>query len=165
MSFRGRLLVFGYPALEILTAWGLAALIGWGWTVLLLLAGIPIGALMMRSASRSAMAELRTRAQTGIPAQGAGRFAVRFAAGLLLAVPGLWSDLLALLVLIPSTGRWLLRRLPTPSLAESGAWSWQVRTWAGERSTNDVVQGQVLNKTAGPPGEGGPAEDVPGLAR
>ena len=39
-QFRRRLLVYGFPLLEIVTAYAVAQLIGWGWMLLLLIAGI-----------------------------------------------------------------------------------------------------------------------------
>ncbi len=53
MRFRTRALVFGYPLAELLVAFGVAQVIGWGSTILLLLLGIPVGAAVMSKASRA----------------------------------------------------------------------------------------------------------------
>lgn len=156
MGLRWRLLVFGYPALEILTAWGLASVIGWGWTLVALLAGLPVGLVLMRSAGRSAISELQAAAESGMSPTGTGRHGVRFAAGLLLAVPGIWSDLAAILVLTPPSRRWLLQR--TPAMRGS-AFLWQRQgVFIDGDMDGDVVQGDVLRtRPAGPSGEDRPA--------
>jgi UPF0716 protein FxsA len=167
MGLRGRLLVFGYPALEILTAWGLASVIGWGWTIVVLLAGLPVGALLMRSASRGAVGEFQTAARTGATPRATARYASRFAAGLLLAIPGVWSDLAAVLVLVPGSGRWMLRKLPTPRYQTTGTWTWSAWSTATMGQgygwgpvEGDIVEGQVINRPAGPSGDDGPAGDL-----
>jgi UPF0716 protein FxsA len=164
MGLRGRLLVFGYPALEILTAWGLASVIGWGWTIVVLLAGLPVGALLMRSASKGAVGEFQAAARTGTAPRATGRYAARFAAGTLLAIPGVWSDVAAILVLVPASGRWMLRKLPTPNYRGSGTWTaWStVATGQGFGPGpvgGDVIEGQVVSRPAGPSGDDGPAGD------
>ncbi len=50
MTLRARLLLFGYPLLEVATAYAIAMWIGWGWMLLLLVAGIPVGFAFMRNA-------------------------------------------------------------------------------------------------------------------
>ena len=163
MGLRWRLLFFGYPALEILTAWGLASVIGWGWTLFALVAGLPPGIMLMRSAGRSAMSELQGSVAAGVSPAGTGRHGIRFTAGMLLAVPGIWSDLAAILVLTPPSRRWLVKQTP---FAQGSGFLWQrqgvfVRQGVfadGDVVQGDVVQGDVLRtRPAGPPGEGGPA--------
>jgi len=134
----------------LLTAWGLASVIGWGWTLVVLLAGCPVGVAVLRTASRGAVGELRTAAQQGIAPSGASRYASRFAAGVLLLIPGLWSDLAAVLVLVPGTRRWMLSRLPTSGVVSA-------RTWSTQWGSGDVVPGHVVVRPAGSPGEGEPA--------
>jgi UPF0716 protein FxsA len=97
MSFRRRLIVFGYPLLEILTALGIGSLIGWGWMLLALVAGIPIGFAIMRHAAFQAKGNL----VQGQPPQGAQ--AATFVGGLLIAIPGFISDLIGLALVIPIT--------------------------------------------------------------
>lgn len=154
MGLRWRLLVFGYPALEILTAWGLASGIGWGWTLAILLAGLPVGLLLMRGAGRSAMAELQAAAASGTNPASIGRHGGRLAAGFLLAVPGVWSDLAAVAVLIPGSRRWMLQR--TGLIRGSLLWSrGQGRYLNPEFLDGEVVQGDVLrSRPAGPSGDG-----------
>ncbi len=111
MSLRGRLLLFGYPLLEVATAYLVALAIGWGWMLLLLVIGIPIGFALMRNAADAAMAELVATQQeaqrTGQPpaVTDGGRHALAFVGGLLIAIPGFWTDLLGLLLVVPLTQR------------------------------------------------------------
>ncbi len=114
MSLRARLLVFGYPLLEITTAYLVGRWLGWVWLFVLLLAGIPAGFAIMRNAGDAAMRDMRQAQSTGQPPATAstdpGRHATVFVAGLLIAIPGLWTDLLGLLLLIPPTRRLFTRR-------------------------------------------------------
>ena len=87
--------------LEILALWGLVVLIGWGWTLLALLACIPIGFAIMRSAGEDAFADLRAGGPSGLQEGRGSRHALRFAAGLLIAIPGPVSTLLGIGLLTP----------------------------------------------------------------
>ena len=99
---RFRLLFFGYPLLEILAAWLVAQLLGWGWTLLLLVAGIPIGFYVMRRAGAATFASIRLAGRSGtLPAGAAGTHSLTFIAGLLIAIPGFCTDLLGLVLLLP----------------------------------------------------------------
>lgn len=139
MTFRSRLLVFGYPLLELVTAYLVGRWIGWGWMLLLLVAGIPIGFAIMRNAADAAMRDMQAAAQVGGEPD-AGRHALAFVGGLLFLVPGFWTDLLGLLLVLPPTQRLFRRRS---------------RTWLETRFTSvrmpgvaypsgDVIQGTVL---------------------
>ena len=156
MSFRGRLLVFGYPLVEIVTAYLVAQWLGWGWMLLLLLAGFPVGFAVMRNAGDAAMADLERAARTGDQVD-SGRHALGFVAGLLILVPGFWTDLAGLLLLLPPVQRLLRTRS---------------RTWVEGRFTTirmpgvrypsgDVIQGTVIRHPEdadGPPTPDGGAD-------
>jgi UPF0716 protein FxsA len=103
-AFRRRLLVFGFPLLEVVTAYAVAQLIGWGWMLLLLIAGIPAGFAVMRNAGDAAMRDAVQAQQTGQPLDG-GRHALAFVGGVLIAIPGFWTDLVGLLLAVPLTQR------------------------------------------------------------
>jgi len=90
MRFRTRALVFGYPLAELLVAFGVAQVIGWGSTILLLLLGIPVGAAVMSKASRARP--------------------LWFLAGILIAIPGFITDILGAVVCLPVVHRWVMRR-------------------------------------------------------
>jgi UPF0716 protein FxsA len=157
MSLRARLLFFGYPLLEVATAYAIAIWIGWGWMLLLVLAGIPLGFALMRNAGDAAMADMQEAAQTGREPD-ASRYGLSFAGGLLIAIPGFWSDLVGILLVIPLTQR-LFRQ--------------SARTWLSSRvtsvhmpgvhypGTGDIVQGTVIRVDEDPPdadGTAGPRE-------
>jgi UPF0716 protein FxsA len=155
MTFRTRLLVFGYPLLEVATAYAVALWIGWGWMLLLVVVGFPIGFALMRNSGDAAMREMQESAVTGREVD-SGRHALTFVGGLLFAIPGFWSDLVGLLLVIPITQR-LFRQ--------------SARTWLSSRFTmvrmpgvhypdqGDVIQGTVIK--ADPPPEDRP-DDAPG---
>lgn len=169
MRLRTRLLVFGYPLLEVATAYLVAVWIGWGWMLLLLLAGIPAGFAVMRNAGDAAMRDVRAAQAAGdqaagMPVAGAprdpGRHAMAFVAGLLIAVPGFWTDLVGLLLLLPPTRRLFSRR----------AQGWidgrvtTVRMPGVRYPSGDVVQGTVIREhDEGPPAPraDGPSGQIP----
>jgi UPF0716 protein FxsA len=109
---RWRLLLFGYPLLELIAAWAVAQFLGWGWTLLLLIAGIPIGVYVMRRAGSAAFTSVRQAANSGgLPPGEAGSHSLTFIAGLLIAIPGFCTDLLGLALLIPPIKERLRRRI------------------------------------------------------
>ncbi|WP_418059125.1 FxsA family protein [Pimelobacter simplex] len=111
MSRRGRrtlalvLLGFGLVvALEVVVLAAVGRSIGVGWTVLLLFLDVVLGIAVIRRAGRRAVDALRTRLETGqLPDREVGDRGLVVVAGVLLAVPGFVSDLLALLLIVPFT--------------------------------------------------------------
>ena len=65
MSLRRRLLVFGYPALELLTLFAVASLVGLGWLLLGLALGVLIGLAIMQTAGRNAFAAMQAASRSG----------------------------------------------------------------------------------------------------
>ena len=109
---RWRFIFFGYPLLEIIAAWAVAQFLGWGWTLLLLIAGIPIGVYVMRRAGSAAFTSVRQAANSGgLPPGEAGSHSLTFIAGLLITIPGFCTDLLGLVLLIPPIKERLRRRV------------------------------------------------------
>lgn len=145
MSLRRRLLFFGYPALELLTAWGLASWLGWAWAVVIILGGLPVGLVLMRRAGRSAFADLRQATMDGEVPNLGPRHGWLFLSGLLLAIPGVWTDLLAVGVLVPA-----VRRRVTAALGprfEMGTMSWAGLGTSSGRGTaagDEVIIGTVI---------------------
>lgn len=152
-TFRGRLMLLGFPLLEIVTIYLVAQLIGWGWTFLLLLAAIPVGFAVMRNAGDGAMRDLAQSAQTGV-AVDASRHTLTFVGGLLIMIPGFWTDLMGALLAIPLTQRlfhkrtrgWIEKRFTT------------VRVPGTHYPGGDVIQGTVIQRE-----EPGPRPDAPQL--
>jgi hypothetical protein len=84
-SFRRRLVVFGYPLLELITIYLVAQWIGWGWTFLLILLGIPVGFALMRNAGDAAVQDVVKASQSGAQVD-ASRHTLPFVGGLLIAI-------------------------------------------------------------------------------
>lgn len=105
-----RLLVFGYPLAEILTAMGVASLIGWTWTIVLLAVGIPIGWTITKRAGARVLTQMQESLTQGtMPAQG-----LSVLAGLLITIPGFLTDALGALLLIPPVQGWVRTRWRLP---------------------------------------------------
>jgi UPF0716 protein FxsA len=144
MSLRFRLLVFGYPLAELVTAWLVAVWIGWGWTILLLLVGILLGLTLIRRLGGAALREARASVAGSRPMDPGP--AVGLLGALLVAVPGFLTDVAGLLLVFPPT-----RRL---AVVVGGSWL-ATRAFAlrmpGMRTPGDVIQGTVI-----------PADEPPG---
>ena len=111
MSLRRRLLVFGYPALELLTLFAVASWIGIGWLLLGLLLGGLIGLAIMQTAGRNAFASMRAAARSGaMPDEEVHRHGMVFIAGVLIAIPGIWCKVAGLALLVPGAQRLVARR-------------------------------------------------------
>jgi UPF0716 protein FxsA len=147
VTLRSRILLFGYPLLEVATAYAIAMWIGWGWMLLLVLAGIPVGFAFMRNAGDAAMVDMQEAAQTGREPD-ASRYGLGFVGGLLIATPGFWTDLVGLLLVFP----------PTQRLFRQSARTWLSSRFTSVRmpgvhypETDDVVQGTVIRVEDEPP--------------
>jgi len=140
MGFKGRLVVFGYPLVEILLLWGVASLIGWGWALLGLLAGIPIGLALMRNAGSTAATRMRqANTDPEAAAAAAGSSVGQFFAGLLFLVPGYFTDLLGAGLLIPGVRSLVGRRLSTS--VENRQWMSKMPGFPG---SGEIIQGTVV---------------------
>jgi len=149
VSLRRRLIVFGYPLLEILTIIGVAYLIGWGWTILILIAGVPIGFTVMSRAGRSAFASMREASRDGrIPDGSSGTHALSFLAGALIAVPGLWTDLVGILLLIEPVQH-LVRRKFGPRVTTFTSTAGGLRP--PSFGASDVIKGTVIHTSDADP--------------
>lgn len=127
--FLTRVLMIGFPIVEVLLIVWVGNTIGWGWTALLLVLGVVLGVALMRLAGRDAFRavttplqnhqpyveidELTGVAQTVHPAgeptpeemqQAAAelrRSGLLFVSGVLFAIPGFLTDALAGILLLP----------------------------------------------------------------
>lgn len=128
----GRRIAFvaiGYPVLEILVAWAVASVIGWGWVLMAFLVGVILGLGTVRYAASaagrswtSAMGGLRTIQDTTVPLPiesarpipdvgSPAQTSLLIPAGLLIAVPGFISDIAGIILLLPMVRRRIARRL------------------------------------------------------
>jgi len=96
------LVVLALPVLELLAFGAVAATIGFGWALILLLAGSFAGALVLRHAGGNHIARMRVAMAEGsissLAADSTGSLVIL--AGILLLVPGFITDLVGLGVLI-----------------------------------------------------------------
>ncbi|MGW3727220.1 FxsA family membrane protein [Streptomyces sp. NPDC000851] len=169
---RSRLRTFlplGIAAWLVLEIWLLTVVAGWagGFTVfLLLLAGLVLGTVVIKRAGRRAFQNLNEALQRGgAPSSGGGN-GLMMLGGLLLMLPGLISDGVGLLLLIPPVQKALSRyaertvdrRLRRAAPGSLGGAFQQARM---HRPDGKVVQGEVVRDE---PGET-PQEPRPPLTR
>jgi len=139
MRFTTRLIVFGYPLVEFLLLWLIASVIGWGWALIGIVLGVPVGIAIMRNASAGARVALQeTEPQRALERVGAT--AGLFLAGLCFLVPGYGSDVVGLVLLFPPIRRWVMRRMTRGF--DSFAW---VDRMPGFPSSGTVIQGTVIS--------------------
>ena len=131
------------PVLELVVAVQVGQLIGTGWTALLVLAGCALGVVVLRRVGLAAVRLLGDRGQWSGPRHagpagpvGAGAGAALLGlAGVLLLVPGLLTDAVGLVLLLPPVRAVLGRRLAS----------------AVQRRVVGVVNRRVIRgETAGP---------------
>ncbi|MEU6146478.1 FxsA family membrane protein [Streptomyces sp. NPDC047081] len=152
---RSRLRTFlplGMAAWLVLEIWLLTVVAGAssGFTVfLLLLAGFVLGGAVIKKAGRRAFQNLNEALQRGTPPQSGGGNGLMMLGGLLLMIPGLISDAVGLLLLVPPvqkalgrfTERTLDRKLRAAAPGGFGDAFQQARI---HRPDGKVVQGEVV---------------------
>ncbi|KUN20865.1 hypothetical protein AQJ23_32400 [Streptomyces antibioticus] len=152
---RSRLRTFlplGVAAWLVLEIWLLTVVAGAasGFTVfLLLLAGFVLGAVVIKRAGRRAFQNLNQALQRGTAPAGGGGNGLMMLGGLLLMIPGLISDVVGLVLLIPPvqkalsryTERTVERRLREAAPGTLGDAFQQARM---HRPDGKVVQGEVI---------------------
>ncbi|GAA4541621.1 FxsA family protein [Pseudonocardia xishanensis] len=141
-----------YLVVEVVAVVALGSWIGFGWTVLILLAGSVLGLMLamhegIRAARAVAEAARSRRVATAEVTDGM----LVAAGGLLLFVPGLVTDLLGLLLLLPPT-RALVRRRLVRSAEEQNP---LLRT-ARIRSEGPIVDAEVVEPDPQPGRTGAP---------
>ncbi|MEU2624517.1 FxsA family membrane protein [Streptomyces sp. NPDC007157] len=169
----GRYLPLGLAAWLVLEIWLLTVVAGaaGGMTVfLLLVAGFVAGAVVIKRAGRRAFQSLNEAIQRGGSPERGGGNGLMMLGGLLLMIPGLVSDALGLLLLLPPvqkavsrlTERTLDRKLRAAAPGTLGDAFQQARI---HRPDGRVVQGEVIirNDGQGPGDE--PTGERPPLTR
>ena len=160
MKIRGRLLLFGYPLTEILLLWWIASITGWAIAILLIIAGFPIGAALIRNAA--AKASLIPVAADENKPQVARSSALMCASGVLIMIPGFATDLIGVILLIPpignrvvrALGSWIgLRMVRMPGFGNAGFTGSEFASYVD----GDVIRGIVIDEeTPVQPENGGP---------
>ena len=155
-------LVVVIPAIEIFVIVQVGHAIGFWLTLLALVAGAFLGSYVMRRAGASWWRALRGRVETteGAVVSGqrpdgraAAHAALLFLAGLLLFLPGIISDAVGLLLLLPpvrallqaGTAAWFVRRFS--SVEGPGG----VRIWTRGTAGDQVIKGDVVRDAQDPP--------------
>jgi UPF0716 protein FxsA len=111
VKLRSRLLIFGYPLIEILLFWWVASLTGWGIAILLIIAGFPAGAALMRNAA--AKASVVSTTPDAEKPKVARSAALMFVSGVLILLPGFATDVLGIIFLIPPIGNRIVQAFST----------------------------------------------------
>jgi UPF0716 protein FxsA len=103
--------LLAYVLLEVALTLKTAAWLGAGWTLLVLILGGVAGIAVLRRERFALFSQLRNGIAIPEPLlAGLPDRLLRVVAGLLLIIPGLVSDFLALCLLVPGSRRWLIRR-------------------------------------------------------
>jgi UPF0716 protein FxsA len=144
-----------YPVLEWITASWLAGFIGWGGVVLVVLVLILVGVGVMRRAGFAAARSLRPVSYDGatvIPAtsteamtqvgRDVGDAGALFVAGFLIALPGLVTSAVGLVLLVPPVRRWARGRFARSVRRRAEA----AGVVFDSRTTITTVQGDVLRE-------------------
>ncbi|MCG7207997.1 FxsA family membrane protein [Streptomyces arenae] len=167
-----RYLPLGLAAWLVLEVWLLTVVAGaaGGMTVfLLLVAGLVAGSVVIKRAGRRAFQSLNEAIRRGGSPERGGGNGLMMLGGLLLMIPGLVSDALGLLLLLPPvqkavsrrTERALDRRLRAAAPGTLGNAFQQARM---HRPDGKVVQGEVI-RNGGPDRGDEPAGERPPLTR
>lgn len=136
-----------YLVVEIVALVALGSVVGLGWTLLALLAGSLLGLLVARREGvRAAQALAAAVAQRRMPTSELTDGLLVAAAGVLLFLPGLVTDLAGLLLLLPPVRALARRRLVRMAERRSPA----LRT-ARIVSGSTVVEGDVVDGAAARP--------------
>ncbi|WP_182360027.1 FxsA family protein [Tomitella gaofuii] len=159
-----RLLFLVYLVVEIAALWAVAAWIGFGWAILLVMAGTAAGVIALGVKTRRwAESVSQARAAQGRPRAAGARGPMQAladgslsATGVgLLMVPGLVTSAAGLLLLFPPTRRLLspvvvalgLRRFPVIGVVAARA----ARNGGASGAEGDVIDGEVVDGGADGP--------------
>jgi UPF0716 protein FxsA len=107
------LLILGGLAAELASIILVGNLLGVLPTLLLLFAGGVLGISLIRSAGSGIAEAVRSPVQASSVQRGAaGKAVARVVSGLLFLIPGFFSDIIGLLLLLPPVRQWLRARIP-----------------------------------------------------
>lgn len=135
-----------FSLVELIVFIWVQSVIGLGWALLIALATAFIGAVLVRRAGVSALRRIRDRINEGsVPAQELVDGATVLVAGALLISPGLVSDTLGFVLLIPAVralvyrivSKRVARRMPAFSSYSSG-WSATTEPWPEPTEIIDI---------------------------
>lgn len=148
----GLVIAIGYPIAEILVWRWVAGFVGWPTVILITIVSLLIGIAVMVSAGGAAARSLvqSLRANT-VPSTEAARHGLRFLAGVLIAIPGLITTALGVVLLTPlvaGLAQRLLARRTENWLRKRGFSAVTVTDDQGRKGTRikpgDIVEGEIL---------------------
>jgi UPF0716 protein FxsA len=106
-----RFVLLAYVLLEVALTLKIAAWLGAGWTLIVMILSGVAGIMILRRERIAIFSQFRTGVAINQPLlSGLPDRVLRVIGGLLLIIPGLVSDFLALSLLIPGSRQWLVRR-------------------------------------------------------
>ncbi len=168
MKLRSRLILFGYPLVEILLLWWLASITGWWIAILLIIVGFPVGAALIRNAAAKATL-IATTTDHNKP-KVARSSALMFASGLLIMIPGFATDLIGAILLIPPIGNKVVKAFGSriglhmvrmPGFGNAGFTGSQFASYVD----GEVIRGVVISEGDPDQHENGDPEGAPQISR
>lgn len=146
MSIPGFFLVLALPFAEIATFILVGREIGLLPTLALTILGMVIGLMIVRAQGLSHLGRLKSRLEAGqAPVADLLHSILLLAAGFLFLIPGLLTDALALLLLLPPVraliGLWIMRNM---TIVTAG---WRRR---GPKSDGSIIEGEYTETDADP---------------
>jgi UPF0716 protein FxsA len=150
------LLAVALPFVEIAGFVWIGGKLGLGLTLLWVLAAMVGGLVLLRRTGLQAVGKLRAAMAQGTePGHTMLDAACFAAAAMLLIIPGFFSDALALLLMLPVTRHWLLRRTAS---------HFETRVYGQTRSRGGVIHGEFTVVSEPGPDEDGAVEPATGDA-
>jgi UPF0716 protein FxsA len=156
MPFLIFFLLISLPVLEVASIVQVSRWIGPVWTFLLLAASVTFGVYLIRSQSFLVGRRVMEAMRAGVPPQkpllDSGMISL---AGLLFMIPGFFTDILAVCLLIPAARRWMWRGMALGLGGSMKSWRTQARPEAQAQKpqrTGDVID---VEFTEVPPGQEG----------
>ena len=146
------LLFVGLIIAEVLLTRSLATLIGWGALLVWFVLAFALGTGLMRRAGRVLVPQLQGGKLQGDPGKEVVVSITQAFAGLLLIVPGVLSDIIAGLLLLPPVQAQLQERMSAAIRNRGGGFVWTGAFGVGPGS--DIIDGQartVDSETVTPP--------------
>ena len=149
------LLILGGLAAELTSIILVGNLIGVIPTLLLLFGGGVVGISLIRSAGTGIAEALWAPVQMSSDQRGAaGKALARIVSGFLFLVPGFFSDVIGVLLLLPGVRKWLRARMPVDQFSASSHQS---------RRSGTIIEGEaiVIEGELQPPGRSPGADQDP----
>jgi len=168
------LAILGWLVAEIAVVWWLADLIGWLWVLALLAAQCALGVSIAKRAGASAFRGLGEASRSGsLPGGAVGDSALTSLGGALIAMPGLLTDIPAVLLLLPPTralirrisGATIGRRITAAGFSTASTTTDEgvtvTRLYEGQVIEGEVIQGNAAHESpdVGPDDEGDVGRD------